>query len=144
MPEMKPFSLVRPTLHTHFHIDYDWWHKNDRDWRGHLYSVLCQQHKEMFSNQKEDAKVDWIDPRTAEVQRVDGIQHALITHCSRQEGFFAERITLVDAVFRLFLANGNTALSPIQMGEKLNRPPEIILRTLTGGRIYRGVRACLE
>lgn len=142
MPDMKPFSLVRPTLQTRFHIDYDWWRKNDRDWRGHLYSVLCPFHKDLFTDIKEDAKVDWIDPVTAEIQRVDGIQHALITHCSKQEGFLGERITLVDVVFRLFLANGNTALSPLEMSEKINRPPETILRTLIGGRVYRGVRPC--
>jgi hypothetical protein len=49
---------------------------------------------------------------------------------------------LVDAVFRLFLANGNTPLNAVELGEELGRQPNIILRTLSGTRVYRGLRPC--
>jgi len=88
--------------------------------------------------------VDWVDPETAEVQQVDGVQHILITHCARQQSFISEQNTLVDSVFRLFLANGNTPMTPIELAETLGRQPEVILRTLTGTRVYKGLRPCLD
>ncbi len=144
MAEVKRFSLVKPTLQTHFHIDFDWWSQNDRDWRVHLYSFLCPEHQETFSNLRGDEQVDWVDPDTAEVQRVDGLQHVLITHCAKEEGFISERTALVDAVFRLFLSNGNSPLTPLELSERLGRPPETILRTLSGMRVYKGLRPCPE
>jgi hypothetical protein len=91
-----------------------------------------------------DEKVDWVDPDTAEVQQVDGLQHVLITHCAKEPDFISERTALVDAVFRIFLANGNTPLTPVELAERLGRPPETILRTLSGMRVYKGLRPCPE
>jgi hypothetical protein len=141
--EVKRISLVKPTLQTRFHIDFDWWSKNDRDWRVYLQSTLCPDHQKMFENAEEEVLVDWVDAETAEVHRVDGLQHILITHCARQEGFISEHTTLVDAAFRLFLANGNTPMSSIELGERLGRPPETIMRTFSGPRVYKGIRPCL-
>lgn len=143
MTEVKRISLVKPTLQTRFHIDFDWWSKNDRDWRVYLQSTLCPDHQKMFENAEEEVLVDWVDAETAEVHRVDGLQHILITHCARQEGFISEHTTLVDAAFRLFLANGNTPMSSIELGERLGRPPETIMRTFSGPRVYKGIRPCL-
>ena len=140
----KRFSLVKPTTQTHFHIDFDWWSKSDRDWRVYLQSLLCAEHQQIFAELPENHLVDWVDQETAEVQRVDGLQHVLITHCARQAGFITEHTTLVDAVFRTFLSNGNVAMSPVELGAQLNRSPEMILKTLTGGRIYRGLRPRIE
>jgi len=142
--EGKRVSLVKPSLATSFHIDFSWWAKNDRDWRVYLRSNLCPEHQKAFENVDLEEKVDWVDPNTAEVQRVDGLQHILITHCARQSGFITEHSTLVDAAFRLFLANGNTPMSAIEIGERLGRSPEVILRTLTGGRVYKGLRPRME
>ena len=88
--------------------------------------------------------VDWIDPKTAEVKQVDGVQHVLITHCAKEVGFITEHTAMVDAIFRVFLANGNMPLTPVDLSSQLNRPADVILRTLTGGRVYRGVRPCPE
>src|SRR4030042_1975550 len=124
IPETKRFSLVKPSLQTQFHIDFDWWGQGDRDWRVFLQSLLCQEHQQTFAELPEDHMVDWIDPETAEVQQVDGLQHVLITHCARQPGFITEHTTLVDAVFRTFLANGNVPMTPAELGAHLLRPPE--------------------
>ena len=104
MVQVKPYSLVKPTLNTPFHIDFDWWKKNDREWRVHLRGCLCPEHQQAFSELDSDEKVDWIDPETAEVQRVDGLQHVLISHCAKQEGFITNQTTMVESIFRLFLA----------------------------------------
>lgn len=84
--------------------------------------------------------VDWVDPATAEVKQVDGVQNILMTHCVRQPDFLTEQTALVEAVFRLFLTNGNIPMSSLELGERLNRSPQTILRTLAGPRIYKGIR----
>jgi hypothetical protein len=144
VPEVKRYSLVKPTIQTCFRIDFDWWRQSDRDWRVHLRSLLCPMHQEAFPDTGGEHMVDWVDPDTAEVQQVDGLQHVLITHCAKEKGFITERTTLVDSVFRLFLANGNTPMTPAEMAAQLGRSPEMILRTLSGGQVYRGVRPCPE
>lgn len=140
LPETKRLALVKPGLQTHFFIDFDWWSQNDRDWHVFLKSLLCPEHQQSMADLPEDHLIDWVDPATAEVQRVDGIQHIIITHCAKQPDFITERTTLVDAVFRLFLANGNTPMTPMELAERLGRSPDIILKTLSGGRVYRGLR----
>ena len=88
--------------------------------------------------------VDWVDAETAEVQQVDGLQHVLITHCARLPGFITDRTAMVDALFRIFLANGNEPLSTQELAAQLNRPPLIILKVLSGGQVYRGIRPLLD
>jgi len=144
LTEIKRMSLVKPTIHTPFHIDFGWWKQNDRDWRVYLRSFLCPEHQIAFANVDIFAQVDWIDPETAEVQRVDGLQNILITHCAKQQSFISQQNTLVDSVFRLFLANGNTPLSPEQLALELGKDATTILRTISGPRVYKGLRPCLE
>ena len=144
MTEVKRMSLVKPTLQTHFHIDFDWWAKNDRDWRVYLRSYLCAEHQLAFAEMDVNAQVDWVDPETAEVQQVDGLQHVLITHCAKEPGFVTEQSAIVDGIFRMFLANGNTPLTPVELSEKLGRPPLTILKLLSGTRVYKGLRPCME
>ena len=145
MADVKRFSLVKPTLQTRFRIDFDWWVQNDRDWHVYLRSYLCPEHQESFVNMNNDDLVDWIDPETAEVTQVDGLQHVLITHCAKTTDFITGRTALVDAIFRTFLANGNTPLTSIELADQLGRPPGTILRMLSGGtRVYKGLRPCPE
>ena len=143
MVEVKRMSLVKPSVHTPYHIDFDWWSQNDRDWRVYLHSFLCPEHREAYSNIDLDDQVDWVDPDTAEVHQIDGLQNVLITHCAKQQSFITHQTTLVDSVFRLFLANGNTPLTAVELGEQLGRDSMLILRTLSGTRVYKGLRPCL-
>ena len=111
MPEVKRPSLVKPSINTPFHIDFDWWKKSERDWHVYLRSLLCAEHREAFANVEEGQTIDWIDPVTAEVKPVEGVQNALMTHCVKQPEFITGQTALVEAVFRLFLANGNIPMS---------------------------------
>jgi len=140
MAEVKRFSLVKPTVDTPFHIDFAWWKKNERDWHVYLRSLLCPEHQDAFANVEEGETIDWVDPKTAEVKPVEGVQNALMTHCVKQPGFLTSQTALVEAVFRLLVSNGNIPLSSAEFGTKLNRPPEIILRTLVGARVYKGIK----
>ena len=140
MVEVKRFSLVKPTVETPFHIDFAWWKKNERDWHVYLRSLLCPEHQDAFANVEEGETIDWVDPKTAEVKPVEGVQNALMTHCVKQPDFLTSHTALVEAVFRLLISNGNIPLSSAELGTKLNRPPEIILRTLVGARVYKGIK----
>ena len=140
MTEAKRFSLVKPTVDTPFHVDFDWWKKNERDWHVYLRSLLCAEHQEAFANVEEGESIDWVDPVTAEVKPVEGVQNALMTHCVRQQGFLTVQTALVEAVFRIFLANGNVPMTSKELGARLSRPADTILRTLTGARVYKGIR----
>jgi hypothetical protein len=138
--ESKRRSLIKPKLTSPFKIDFEWWKQNDRNWRVYLRSFLCEEHQQLFENLDNDEVIDWVDPKTAEVQQVDGLRHILISHCAKQEDFLTSNMALVDSVFRVFLANGNKPLTPEELGEILNRPPATILRTFSGLRVYKGIR----
>jgi hypothetical protein len=140
----KLSRLVRTTEDTKFHIDYDWWERADRDLDIYLRSHLCPEHQEAFAEIDADTLVDTVHPETAEVTRVLGIQHTLITHCALRDEYLTPQTTLVNAVFRVFLSNGNQPLSPVELGEKLNRPARMILRTLSGQRVYKGIRPVIS
>lgn len=140
MAEKKPFSLVKPSLDTPFYIDFDWWQRSDRDWRVYLRSLLCSEHQEAFGDWKEGQRLDWIDPETAEVKSVDGLQHTLMSHCALQPDFLTARTSMVEAIFRIFMINGNTPMSSQELAERLGRPAITILKTIAGPRVYRGIR----
>jgi hypothetical protein len=144
LPDVKRANRARPTIQTHFHIDFNWWQTRDRDWRVFLQSLLCPEHQAAFADLADDHQVDFVDPTTAEVLRVDGLQHVLITHCAKREDFISPHTTLVDAIFRIFLANGNIPMTPIELAQISSRPPDLILRVLTGDTIYRGLRPVME
>jgi hypothetical protein len=112
LTEGKRFSLIKPTLQTCFHIDFDWWSKNDRSWRVYLRSELCPDHQKIFEDMSANEEVDWVD--------------------------------LVDAVFKIFLANGNMPLTPVELSERLSRPADTILKTFSGARVYKGIRPCTD
>ncbi len=140
MSEGKRISLMKPSVSTLFHIDFDWWQKNERDWHVYLRSLLCADHQEAYANMDEGQLIDWVDPVTAEVKPVDSIQNTLMSHCVKEPDFLTDQTALVEAVFRLFLTNGNNPMSSDELGTRLHRPPVTILKTLAGARVYKGIR----
>ncbi|MBI3159271.1 MAG: hypothetical protein HYZ26_06700 [Chloroflexi bacterium] len=144
MNDIRRPSLVKPSVDTHFHIDFEWWSQNDREWRVYLRNLLTEDEQTRFAEIiADDVRVDWVDPETAEVKPVDGLQHILITHTAQQEGFLSAHTALVEAIFRLFLKTGNKPMSAQEIAELLNRPPMTVLKTLSGPRVYRGIRPIL-
>ena len=133
-------SLNKPTTKTPFHIDFDWWKQNERDWHVFLRTLLCAEHQDSLATLEEGQMIDWVDENTAEVRPVDGIQHALMSHCARQPEFLTSHTALVEAVFRIFLVNGNQPMSADDIAKRLGRPSNTILATLAGPRIYKGLR----
>ena len=132
---------LRPDVNTKFHIDLRWWDKNNRDIRVYLRDLLCEDCRQVFAGYKEGEEVDWIDPETAEVTQEDALWHAIRTCCSQKAGYLTQDTPIIDAIFLIFLGNGNRPLSVLELYEKLDkRPPETILRMLTRGQIYMGLR----
>lgn len=136
----RPLSnRAKPTTETKFHIDYSWWKRDDRDLRSTLIKQLPPEMRTQFEGQPADELIDWVDPETAEVRQIDGLQHT-IARAAKDPHFINERTPLVDAVFRVFLANGNKPLSPEELSKHVGRPAQTILRALAGTQVYNGIR----
>ncbi len=139
-PSAKPSTLIKPTLETKFHIDPSWWSRRPKeDWRIELLSHLLPEQRERLSQSEEGHKVDYIDPETGEVKQLDELGLA-IQSAAKDPNFINPHTSLVDCIFRVFLANGNIPLSPIELAEKTGRPAATILKTLSGSTIYKGIR----
>jgi hypothetical protein len=133
---------VKPTLDTKFHIDYEWWNREGQELRVYLLSHLAPEQRAFFNEHRNTEEIDWVDPATAEVRKIDALQRAL-HEASQKSDFITSHTSLVDAVFRVFLANNNTPLSPVELGERIGRPPITILRTLAGTTVYKGLRPAI-
>jgi len=140
MNETKQFSFIKPTLQTRYHIDFDWWKSHDSNWHIFLFGCLCEEHQAMFDRQSESIMIDWVDPDTAEITLVDGLQTTLMNHCAKLPNFVTPNTTMIDAIFRVFLANGNNPMTPLELSDKIGKPAETILRTLSGFQVYKGIR----
>ena len=141
-PKISASHLKRPTLETKFHIDYDWWDSSDLDLRTYLFSRL-----DIGDDSPFDMGVDFVDlvdPDTAEVRQVDGFQFALQTYFSKLPEDFASQSSLVDGVFYVLLANANKPMSANELADKVHRDPDLVLKTLSGSRIYQGIKPILN
>jgi len=134
-------ARFRPTTDTKFHIDYDWWGKSGKNFRLYLRDQLCDECRERFSNHQNTENVDWVDPDTGEVHRTDALRECLRTRCANDPDYINERLSLVSACFRVFLANNNQPLSPNELHQLLPwASSETVLRTLSSGQVYLGLR----
>lgn len=132
---------VRPTLNTKYHIDFDWWREQNVDFRVHLSNQLCRECRQKYAEHHASELVDWVDPITGEVKRVDALWQALKSCCSTRPDYITETTPLTTAIFRVFLANDNVPLSPVELAERLKlSEPEIILRLLSKGTVHRGIK----
>lgn len=141
---MMPSTLVKPTLDTKFHIDFDWWVREGRELRVDVAKHVKPEFLDVVNAYAGGEVLDEVDAETGEVRLVDMLQYMLRAQCRPLETFVTEHSSLVDVVFHTFLANGNRPLSPNELAEKLNRPATIILRTLAGRTVYKGLRPFVE
>ena len=131
---------VKPPLDTKFHIDFDWWEERGRRLRVYLQSQLCPQCRPDYAD-KPPEQIDWVSLDTGEVRQVDILWHVIRTHCSQQPDYITEHIPLTTAIFRIFVANDNTPLTPSGLHQILRRKsPTLILRTIGGREVYMGIR----
>ncbi len=134
-------SAFRLTVNTKFHIDFSWWEKQHKEIRILMKDLLCPQCREAVGSFSEMRMVDALDPETAEVTKVDAVWEAIRVCCSSKPDYITPDTPLLESIFRTFLANGNKPLSVLELHERLDKkPPETILRMLTKGQIYLGIK----
>lgn len=141
-PKIKSSLLKRATEDTKFYVDYEWWEKSDLDLKTYLFTRLPIE--EDAHLEIETDLVDLVDPETGEVYRVDGFQYIVKTYFNQLPEDFATRTSLVDAVFCVLLANANQPMSAQEIANRVNRPPETVLKTIGGPKIYQGIRPILD
>jgi hypothetical protein len=140
----KPSALVKPTLDTKFHIDFDWWERSPDDLRIYMLSHLLPEQRERLNQHSgEERTVDYIDPVTGEVFQFDELRLA-IRLAAETPGFINEQTSVVDNIFRALIMHNNTPMTPTELAKLIKRPAETILRTLNGKRIYKGIRPILS
>lgn len=133
-----PLRQLKPTIDTKFHIDYSWWENQERELNVYLMSLLPQEKREFLEAQAELDEIDWVDPETAEVRQINPFEQAIRDTADEID---LTKTSLVDAVFRVFLLNNNTPLTPQELSDLIGRPPQTILRTIgSTSRVYRGIR----
>jgi hypothetical protein len=136
--------LAKPSLDSKFHIDFGWWEREGRELRVDVAKHLRPEFQPALGSSGSGRMIDAVDPETGEVRPVDEMQYALRTQTRTVDEFLTEHTTLVDAVFHVFLANGNQPLTPSELSDRINRPAQTILRTLSGRSVYKGLRPYVE
>ena len=139
MTVRKPKAILKPTVDTEFHIDYEWWERNKTDYRSYMVTHLPSESQQDFLDNTNDVIMDFVDPVTAEVRRHDPLGYAL-SQAAQAPDFINLQLSLVDSVFRVFLANRNSPLTPKDLAAKTGRSASVILKTIGGVRVYRGIR----
>lgn len=135
----KPSALIKPTLDTRFYIDYAWWERGEGDLNIYMLSHLLPEQRESLSQATERRLIDHIDPDTGEVFQFDELALA-IRLAAADPNFISPQTSLVDSIFRVFLANSNLPLTPRELAAQTGRDANTILKTLGGVRIYKGIR----
>ncbi|MBE2184926.1 MAG: hypothetical protein IAE89_15965 [Anaerolineae bacterium] len=139
-PIGKSNILAKPTLDTPFHIDYNWFERTDVDLRREILSQLGPEQRERLSQSEDQEQLlDYVDPNTGEVTQVDelGLE---IQVAAQDPNFINPQTSVIDSVFRIFLANSNQPLTPNEIAERLSRPAKTILGAISGRQIYKGIR----
>ena len=141
-PKLKTSSLKRISVDTQFYIDYEWWDQSQLDLKTYLFSRLSIEDETAFDTSSEE--VDLVNANTGEVHRVDGFQYVVQTYFSKLPEDFVTKSSLVDAVFCVLLANANQPMTATEIAEKVQRPTDVVLKTIGGTRIYQGIRPIIE
>ncbi len=136
----KMSRLIKPTTDTPFHIDFAWWKREGRDLRSYLISQLPADTRDAYAELGSDTLIDSVDPNTGEVKQADGLIMRIRAIAKQRADFISDHTSIIDAVFRTFLVNDNEPLTVYQLSQRLNRDAQLILRTLSGAQIYKGLR----
>jgi hypothetical protein len=148
MPTLPPVPalarFIKPTLDTPFHIDYNWWVEQGLDLNVQLLQHLSPELREVYTGQRLGDKIDLIDWETGEVRQVEGLQYLIATRCSKDPGYIMQAPTLLEAIFRAFLSNGNHPLTPRALAPLVGHTSEQVLRVLSGSIVRKGLRPVID
>ena len=140
-PTIKKSNLRLLTADTKFYIDYSWWEEGHLDLRTYLLGRMSLGSQPVTELPAE--RIDLIDSRTGEVRQVDAFQYLVRNYFSTHDEL-AGQGSVVDAVFSVLLANGNEPMTAAEIAERIQRAPELVLRTFGGSQIYHGIRPLFD
>jgi len=123
-------------------IDFEWWEQSNLDLKAYLLSRFSLGDETAL--EAEFDQVDLVDPLTGEVHQVDGFQYLIRAYFHRLPEDFITHASLVDATFCVLLANANQPMSAREIAERIDRPADVIVRTLGGAKIYQGIRPIFD
>ena len=141
-PKIKLTSIKRTTIDTKFMIDFEWWEQSNLDLKAYLLSRFSLGDETAL--EAEFDQVDLVDSRTGEVHQVDGFQYLIQAYFHRLPEDFITHASLVDAAFCVLLSNANQPMSAHEIAERIDRPADVIVRTLGGAKIYQGIRPIFD
>jgi hypothetical protein len=134
--------LARSDTKTLFHIDTEWFERTGRDLREEMHNAICDECRALYPTPADARVVDRVNPKTAEITRMDSLWECLADHCGHLPGFITPVMPLTAAMFRAFLANNNKPLTPEQLHKRIGKSNAVaILRVLMGAEIENGVVA---
>ena len=134
-------KYIKPTSKTKFHVDFNWWLQDGHSLHRTLLDNACSACRAALEDESEVRTVDWVDPQTAQVFVIDQLWQTIHTHCSQDPEYLSEYLPMTTAILRMFIANDNAPLTPIEMQQKLpRRGAGVILKTIGGHRVYQGIR----
>jgi hypothetical protein len=132
-------KLLRPTIETPFHVDWGWFESNHLSAESVIRRQLCEQHQREFEGHDVE-ELDYVDSESGEVFRMDNLREATLSHCQWERDYLTHDMPLMQAILRIFLANNNQPLTPVEIVGRLERhDPEAILRLLTASGVNYGI-----
>lgn len=141
-PKLKSSSLKRVTADTRFYVDYEWWDESNIDLRTYLFTRLGIG-PDADSDSDTD-EIDMIDPTTGEVRQVDGFQYMIQSYFAELPEDFFTQTSFVDAAFCVLLANANQPMTAKEIAARVEKPVDMVIRTLGGSKVYQGIRPILD
>ncbi len=141
-PKIGLPPLPRLNEDTRFYIDFEWWEQSGLDLKAYLSSRLPISGDVPLDLEAD--LIDVVDMKTGEVRRVDGFQYVLQTSIKSMPVDRIQQAALVDAVFYILLGNANQPMSARELGERVQRSADVILKTFGGRNIFQGIRPVPE
>jgi hypothetical protein len=142
-PTSRPSLLIKPTLNTQFTVDMEWWQDPpapDVDLRRYLLTHLPADQQDESLLADSDAQVWHVNPVTGRATQVDPLGYALLK-AADDPYFLDPALSIIDRIFRVFIKNDYTPMTPVQLAEALGEPnPRSILTLLAGKVTYKGIR----
>lgn len=121
---------------TPFHIDFAWWESRGRD----LGLFLAEMLGEEDYSPSDDGPIDYIDPHTAEVHRVDPIWARVLIERAHRPDYITPSTPMTNAVLRALVENLNEPMSAVDLQRRINRAnPQTVLRVLRTARLQYGI-----
>jgi hypothetical protein len=120
-------------LSAFYAIDLDWYQQSDRSFAALAESRMCASCREKLK-----AKL---------IEKPPEILATIRDCCSKAQGFITPHLSILETIFRIFLANGNQVLSLEELNQQLRQrrqtshtPAPEVLRLLLDNDRYYGFR----